>query len=89
LLSTADRESHQQVLSALDRLEGLANLRNNSIIAHGFRGVSAQDIQAALGASAAAVDPCAVLALALAPLGIDTVTDPYRQIADFVLEQLR
>lgn len=82
-----ERERLGGVKAILDKLDGLAQLRNQSVIAHGFAGVSREAIAAVYkdGADQIMADLRKVLQL----LDITAAAAPFDQIADRVRSELQ
>ncbi|HWQ12522.1 MAG TPA: hypothetical protein VNL77_06975 [Roseiflexaceae bacterium] len=86
-LSKAEAGRYGEVRRRLNRLTSLAQLRNQSVIAHGFAGVSRKRLEEAYGG-----DPSGLLAdmrKVLELLGLPAGPSPLDRIADFVIAQLR
>ena len=77
----ANGDDYRAVVEAVGRLEALTTLRNKSIGAHGFRGVSEAAIREAYGRDC---DLLADLEALLHTVGIDATDDPLVRVRDFV-----
>ncbi len=71
----------------LNKLENLAQLRNQSIIAHGFAGVSREELDRAYGGEAVGI--MQDLAKVLELLGLGQAASPFDRIAEAAAESLR
>lgn len=83
--SRPERAEYAELAAILERLERLSGLRNQSIGAHGFRGVSGEDIRAAYGAEH---EPLADARRALELLGVKVGPDPFERVQRALLEAL-
>lgn len=84
-LKAADRERFEQIRKSLNRFDDLKKLRNQSIIAHGFAGISLQKIKEAYKDG----DPLHDIEKILHRLGFRMGENVFARIADFVTDQLR
>lgn len=73
------RERAGRTLKAAEGIEKLAGLRNETIIAHGFRGVSAEELIEAYGSDTLAEDLRESVGRAL---GVDLSTNPFFELAE-------
>lgn len=86
-LTKAESGRYGEVRKRLNRLTALAQLRNQSVIAHGFAGVSRKRLEDAYGS-----DPRGLLddmRKVLELVGLSTEPSPLDRVADFVISQLR
>lgn len=83
-------DNHAVIVAALQRLETLVDLRNQSIIGHGYRGVSTRIIQEVYPAPASgeAYTPIGDMAAICTALGID-IANPFREIGDMIRTALQ
>jgi hypothetical protein len=79
------RARHGRLVATLDRLEKLASLRNKSIGAHGFEGVSEEEIRRRYGEDQ---DLLADLAEVVRLLGVEPADDPFDRVRDAILAGL-
>lgn len=79
---TFSAETLDTVITLLQRIDQLSALRNKSIIAHGYLGVSAESVRKIYG-----TEPLADCYTILTALNIEP-TDPFQTVRHFVQEQL-
>jgi hypothetical protein len=86
-LSKADIGRYGQAKKLLDKISALAQLRNRSIIAHGFAGVSREALDAACGGDAAGI--VREIAEVIKLVGLGTPDSPFDRIAEQAAAMLR
>ena len=85
-LKQSDRGVYRSVLERVNKFGKLSDLRNQSIIAHGFQGISLPKIKAAYGDG----DPMADMRTIIKQLQMTTNEQSlFERISIFVVEQLR
>lgn len=86
-LTTADQGRFVGLKKAMDKMSSLAELRNQSIIAHGYAGVSREELDRVYTGDAAGIiaDMEKVITLS----GIGQPRSPFAQIAEMAIQQLR
>jgi hypothetical protein len=86
-LAKAEQGRFIGLTKAMDKLDSLADLRNQSIIAHGYAGVSREELDRAYGSDASDIltDMSKIIELA----GIDAAPSTFDEIATVAAEQLR
>lgn len=85
ILGGEDLERYGTMYDLLGRMDSLRQLRNKSVIAHGFRGVSRRKIVEQY----AGTDLFGDMEHLLDALGIPCQVDPFTPIVEFVVEELR
>jgi len=85
ILGDEELERYRTIYDLLVRMDSLRQLRNKSVIAHGFRGVSRRKIEEQY----AGTDLFGDMEHLLDALGIPCQVDPFTPIVDFVVEELR
>lgn len=84
------RSQLKTIYGLLKRIEDLGDLRNKTIIAHGYRGVSEAIVQQAYNKNSGAdrYDPLDDMAAVCGALGI-SAPNPFRSVAEFIIGQLQ
>lgn len=83
-LETATKEQIRTIYPLLERIERLGDLRNKTILAHGYQGASRRII---LNKYAAETEPVADMKAACRALGTP-LDDPFQNVAEFLIDQL-
>jgi len=78
----------RRALSIADRLDCLSGLRNRSVIAHGFEGVSEARILETYAEAGHGGSPLEDMAATLGALGIEAGEDPFQTVAELALREL-
>lgn len=84
-LSSSEREAYSEIYRIFKKLKKLSELRDQSIIAHGFQGISRKIIAESYGDGDVIED----LSRVVAALGIDAADDPFEKIRGHFLRKLR
>ncbi|MBI2848721.1 MAG: hypothetical protein HYX88_01125 [Chloroflexi bacterium] len=83
-LSSSEREAYSESYRIFKKLKKLSELRDQSIIAHGFQGISRKIIAESYGEGDVIEDLSRVVAV----LGIDAANDPFEKIKEHFLRKL-
>ncbi|MEI7771841.1 MAG: hypothetical protein WCI67_17750 [Chloroflexales bacterium] len=86
-LGKDDKSRFGQARKQINKMNDLAELRNQSIIAHGFAGVSREELDAAYKGGAA--DILADMAKVMEMIGLGGTVSPFDRIADTAADVLR
>lgn len=84
-LSGEKKIVYGEVDEILKKVNKLSGLRNKSIIAHGFEGVSKEILEKEYDSPEIVIDLQKVLNL----LGISTINDPYEKIVNYISQKLK
>lgn len=83
LIPPKDRERYVALVKEVNRLDSLVELRHRTIIGHDFEGVSEEQIRQKYE------NPTEGLKRIMGMLGIHVKENPYRHVAEFVIQKLK